>query len=257
MISEGFRNLIGNHAPTGWESGFSREQVRGLLGGEPLACVVLSLDIRMSTALMYEAKDLRAYAQVLAEFVSFVRGQLQESGGWFEKFTGDGLIGFWPHVGDREAPTMIDAVLRARFAMMVFRDVAMPQLRRNSQSFPSDVGLSAGLDLGLASLVEIGGHLNLVGKPVVGAVRMVNAAAAWEILANTSIGAFLHECPAKRLQEVGLSFERVVRPSKEYGSGQEVYSARLQTVVGAKRLVRKSEFPPSEAMPNNKSGDES
>ena len=89
--------------------------------------------------------------------------------------------------------------------------------------------MSIGLDAGPGFLVEIAGELTLVGPPVVGAVRMVNAASRpQEIFANVYLGEHLHDEQDGIYEALGMTATRESRPTKEYPKGQEVYALTFQ-----------------------------
>ena len=84
-----------------------------------------------------------------------------------------------------------------------------------------------GLDAGPGYLMKIADELTVVGSPVVGAVRMVTAAALEprEIVANVFLGR--NGCTRNRTASTRRWVSRstrTLRPSKEYPKGQEVYA---------------------------------
>jgi class 3 adenylate cyclase len=96
------------------------------------------------------------------------------------------------------------------------------------------VGLSIGLDAGPGFLVQIAGELTVVGPPVVGAVRMVTAAAGpQEIVANVYLGEHLHDEQDGIYEALGMTATRESRPTKEYPRGQEVYALTFDRTMGS------------------------
>jgi hypothetical protein len=107
----------------------------------------------------------------------------------------------------------------------LFHRRVLEDFRSNSRNLSGGVGLSMGLDGGPGYLVKIADELTVVGPPVVGAVRMVTAAAQpWEILANVYLGKRLSEEQAGVYEALGVTVAREFRPTKEYPRGQEVYA---------------------------------
>ena len=107
----------------------------------------------------------------------------------------------------------------------LFHRRVLEDFRSNSRNLSSGVGLSIGLDAGPGYLVKIADELTIVGSPVVGAVRMVTAAALpHEIVANVYLGGRLHDEQDGVYEELGVIVARELRPTKEYPKGQEVYS---------------------------------
>jgi hypothetical protein len=72
-------------------------------------------------------------------------------------------------------------------------------------------------------LVKIADELTVVGSPVVGAVRMVTAAASHEIVANVFLGERLRHEQDGVYEALGVTADRAFRPTKEYPRGQEMY----------------------------------
>ena len=86
-----------------------------------------------------------------------------------------------------------------------------------------------GLDAGPGYLVKIADELTVVGSPVVGAVRMVTAAALpQEIVANVYLGERLHAGQDGVYEALGVTVTREFRPTKEYPRGQEVYALTFE-----------------------------
>ena len=101
----------------------------------------------------------------------------------------------------------------------------LDDFRANSRNLSSGVGLSIGLDAGPGYVVKIADELTIVGPPVVGAVRMVNAASTpREIVANVYLGERLHDEQDGAYEALGMAVTREFRPTKEYPRGQEVYT---------------------------------
>ena len=178
---------------------------------------VMAADIRESTLLMKEAVRFEQFAKIMDKFVSAVRSGIGTPGGWFDKFTGDGFLAYWI------APSTPKEEYQRRLIELFHRRV-LEDFRRNSRNLSDGVGLSIGLDAGPGFLVEIAGELTLVGPPVVGAVRMVNAASRpQEIFANVYLGEHLLDEQSGIYEALGMTATRESRPTKEYPNGQEVY----------------------------------
>ncbi len=217
------------HAPPAW--------VREPVGNRSHACenldqllttpatipvLVLCADIRKSTIVMRESIDLLAYGDTLGAFIEAARDAVKRSGGWFDKFTGDGFLAYWIPAnagrnaqsgvpGERPArsegfdsfeewmlTTVASAADVAADLLNMFERVSLPAFRTNMQNLPDGIGLSIGIDGGAASLVEIAGDLTLVGQPVVGSVRMVSLAEPWETIANVFVGELLMRAEASQ-----------------------------------------------------------
>jgi len=194
---------------------------------------VLALDIRRSTFLMKEAVDFDEYAGTLNGFIDSARQAIRDLyRGWFDKFTGDGFLCYWvveeaehDDYHDAYVRTMRRVITMAQAARDIYEEVTLEQIRHNTRNLPAGVGVSIGLDAGPGYLVEMGGDLTIVGPPVVGAVRMVEAAKfPREIVANVYVGGTLSALKASTGEDhMDVDIRREMRPTKEYREGQEVY----------------------------------
>jgi class 3 adenylate cyclase len=225
--------LLASHAPPDWEERFRRDELLdAVIDGEPIQMFVMAADIRESTMLMKEAIRFERFALVMDKFVSAVRRGIQGSGGWFDKFTGDGFLAYWimqagaPEEVERDfVQTAGNLVHTAQSLIELFHARVLEDFRANSRNLSAGVGLSIGLDAGPGYVVKIADELTIVGPPVVGAVRMVTAAASpREIVANVYLGERLHEEQDGAFEALGMTVEREFRPTKEYPRGQEVYA---------------------------------
>ena len=233
--------LLEPHAPPDWEQRFQRDQLLdAIIDTTPLQMFVMAADIRESTLLMKEAVRFEQFARIMDKFVSAVRSGIGTPGGWFDKFTGDGFLAYWI------APSTPEEEYQRRFVeaagnlahtahelIELFHRRVLEDFRRNSRNLSDGVGLAIGLDAGPGFLVEIAGELTLVGPPVVGAVRMVNAATRpQEIFANVYLGEHLHDEQDGIYEALGMTATRESRPTKEYPKGQEVYALTFRDAEG-------------------------
>jgi class 3 adenylate cyclase len=225
--------LFRAHAPPDWEQRFRRDELLdSVIDGEPIQMFVMAADIRESTTLMKESVKFERFALVMDKFVSSVRRGIRRSGGWFDKFTGDGFLAYWIVQSDtpdeyeeRFVQTAGDVAHTAHVLTDLFHRRVLEDFRSNSRNLSGGVGLSMGLDGGPGYLVKIADELTVVGSPVVGAVRMVTAAALpREIVANVYLGKRLSDGQDGVYEALGVNVIREFRPTKEYPKGQEVYS---------------------------------
>jgi class 3 adenylate cyclase len=225
--------LLRSHAPQDWGDRFRKDELLdAVIDGEPIQMFVMAADIRESTLLMKEAVKFELFAFVMDKFVTAVRRGIGRSGGWFDKFTGDGFLAYWivqSGPDDRYHEDFVQAagniVHSAHTLVDFFHRLVLEDFRSNSRNLPQGVGLSMGLDAGPGYLVQIAGELTVVGSPVVGAVRMVTAAALpREIIANVFLGERLRDEQDGVYKELSMTVTREYRPTKEYPRGQEVYA---------------------------------
>jgi class 3 adenylate cyclase len=225
--------LLKPHAPPDWDQRFRRDDLLdSVIDGHPIQMFVMAADIRESTTLMKESIRFEQFALVMDKFVSSVRRGIRNSGGWFDKFTGDGFLAYWivqdaepDRYEERFVQTAGDVAHTAHLLTDLFHRRVLEDFRSNSRNLSGGVGLSMGLDGGPGYLVEIADELTVVGPPVVGAVRMVTAAALpREIVANVYLGQRLSAGQDNVYEALGVTVTRERRPTKEYPRGQEVYA---------------------------------
>ena len=234
--------LLEPHAPADWENRFHKDQLLdAIVAGEPLTMFVMAADIRESTTLMKEAIKFERFARVMDKFVSSVRQGITRSGGWFDKFTGDGFLAYWivqsasKEEYDQNFVQAAGNISHTAHTLIdLFHRRVLEDFRSNSRNLSAGVGLSMGLDAGPGYLVEIAGDLTIVGPPVVGAVRMVTAAQTrGEIIANVYLGEHLQAEQSGVYEALGVTVSRDFRPTKEYPKGQEVYVLAFETAEPA------------------------
>jgi class 3 adenylate cyclase len=225
--------MLEPHAPPDWGQRFrTTELLDAVIDGEAVQMFVMAADIRESTTLMKESIRFERFASVMDRFVSSVRSGIRRSGGWFDKFTGDGFLAYWivqssppEEYEERFVQTAGDIAHTANELVDLFHRRVLEDFRANTRNLSAGVGLSMGLDAGPGYLVKIADELTIVGPPVVGAVRMVTAAAApQEIVANVFLGERLRDQQDGAFAALGVTVTREFRPTKEYPKGQEVYA---------------------------------
>ena len=233
--------LLEKHAPPDWEERFRKDELLdAIIDTTPLQMFVMAADIRESTLLMKEAVQFERFAKIMDKFVSAVRSGIGTPGGWFDKFTGDGFLAYWitpaspkEEYQRRFVEAAGNLAHTAHELIELFHRRVLEDFRRNSRNLSDGVGLAIGLDAGPGFLVEIAGELTLVGPPVVGAVRMVNAASRpQEIFANVYLGEHLHDEQEGIYRALGMTATRESRPTKEYPKGQEVYALSFKAIEG-------------------------
>ncbi len=147
---------------------------------ETCDAVIMSVDIRRSTELMLKARTPQLYAEFIRSLCVNLTGIILENYGVFDKFTGDGILAFFPKFYSGE-----DAIYWAIRASQLCHECFERHYQQNRRCFVSvilDVGLGIGIDWGSTHLVKIQDGLTVIGTPVVYACRMSQAKAGQTLL---------------------------------------------------------------------------
>jgi class 3 adenylate cyclase len=178
--------------PALWPNSREARRVRkAALDRRETDVVVLAADIRHSTDLMGHAVDQYVFAATMEAFVAASRDCVWRNRGWFANFTGDGFLAFWPTTEGTRNTSVERALLAISELFAEFESVHIPRFASNARQYREDTGLSIGLDHGEVAVVEVGEGATVVGRPVVGATRLVSAGYEWEVLANNHLGVYL------------------------------------------------------------------
>jgi class 3 adenylate cyclase len=142
---------------------------------------VMSIDIRRSTELMAKARTPGQFAVFMTELCTELARVIIDNYGIVDKFTGDGVLAFFPdfYAGGDDAG--IRAVSAADLCHKIFQE-KYKAYRTSFLSVLTGVGLGIGIDHGVAHLVQMVGNLTVVGIPVVYACRMSGAEAGMTLL---------------------------------------------------------------------------
>lgn len=153
--------------------------------------VVMSIDIRRSTELMLKAKTPIHYA----EFITGLSNQLSEiiltNYGIFDKFTGDGILAFFPEFYSGE--DAIGYALKAAQKCHAYFDSYYHDNRSMFKSVVKKIGLGIGIDLGNCVITRISNDITVVGEPVVYACRFSSADANTTVLNQTAFETLLEK----------------------------------------------------------------
>jgi class 3 adenylate cyclase len=146
----------------------------------PFSAFVVSIDIRRSTALMLKTKSALHFAKFITSLSDKLRQIVIDEFGVFDKFTGDGILAFFP-----ESFSGKDAGLRAVRAAQACHQEFQRHYRQNWHAFKAiikDTGLGIGIDYGQVQAIWIGDEFTVVGEPVVYACRLGAAKAETTLL---------------------------------------------------------------------------
>lgn len=142
--------------------------------------VVVSIDIRRSTELMLKARRPELFSKFITELSQKLSEVILTNYGVFDKFTGDGILAFFPKFYSGE-----HAIIRALKAADECHTVFNEHYKKSRECFNvfiKDVGLGIGIDFGTVTLVNTRNELTVVGIPVVYACRMGGAKAGDTLL---------------------------------------------------------------------------
>ncbi|MCR9117250.1 MAG: hypothetical protein NXI22_09935 [bacterium] len=134
---------------------------------------IVSIDLRRSTELMLKARTPEHFAKFITVLAKALKEIIVINLGVFDKFTGDGVLAFFPtfYSGESAGLRVIEAAGEChKFFEQHYRDC-----RDCFQSVLKDVGLGIGIDRGEVNLVQMESELTVVGAPVVYACRLGGA----------------------------------------------------------------------------------
>lgn len=142
--------------------------------------IVVSIDIRRSTELMLKARKPELYSDFITELSRRLGAIILENYGVFDKFTGDGILAFFPKFYSGK-----QAIKNALKAAYECHQVFFDHYNNSKSSFSvfiKDIGLGIGIDAGDVTLVNNQNELTVVGVPVVYSCRMSSAKAGETLL---------------------------------------------------------------------------
>lgn len=146
-----------------------RRKFDGALQNKRNKAFVLSVDIRRSTDLMLQSITPTAFAEFITGLVDDIRSAIFEFHGVYDKFTGDGVLAFFPEFFS-EKDSGLRALMTAEKCHRIFK-------KRHDESLQSfhnpqwNAGLGIGISYGDVELVQEWERLTVVGRPVVYACR--------------------------------------------------------------------------------------
>jgi len=173
--------LFYNVHPDAWEKLKNDETFRKSFYMEtPCPMFIMSIDIRKLTDLMLNAKDPKSYQDFIITLCTQLKQIILDNYGVFDKFTGDGVLAFFPqfYTGEEAAYCAIKAAAECH-------DFFSAHYKKNRSCFTvilKDIGLGIGIDFGETQLVNVQDWLTVIGTPVVYACRLSSVEAGHTLL---------------------------------------------------------------------------
>lgn len=186
---------------------------------------LLSIDIRKSHDLMAKAIEPKEFARFIHTLCSRLSETIKQHHGVFDKFTGDGILAFFPKFYSGPDAAML-AVQAAAQCHAVFHE----EYEKHKDGFSTvhaDAGLGIGIDYGAVTLVRDFGGLTVVGMPVVYACRLSGAPAGMTLLNRQAYRLVVADYGAY------CSFEEEKIEIKHEGN-----------IVGYRPIMREKQFTP-------------
>jgi class 3 adenylate cyclase len=161
--------------------------------------VVMSIDIRRSTELMLKAKKPSDFSEFITAISESLAEIVKENYGIFDKFTGDGVLAFFPKFYSGE-DALLRAIIAAHKCHLAFNKIYNSH-RTSFSVVIKDIGLGIGIDYGNVALVNNSRELTVVGVPVVYACRFSGAKAGDTLLNQSAREEVVRHCKTSVIME--------------------------------------------------------
>lgn len=183
LKKESLQRLLTRTTPESHQKLLEDEIFRSSLEGGSTQAYVMSIDLRRSTDLMLKARSPELFAEFIHAIAMSLRKAVIEEYGVFDKFTGDGILAFFPEnfSGKDSGYRAIQVASRCHFEFSKLYS----EHRKCFDVILKDVGLGVGIDYGTVNVTSIG-DLTVVGTPVVYACRLGAAPAGHTYLNQTA-----------------------------------------------------------------------
>lgn len=155
--------------------------------------IVVYGDIRRSQDLMIYTIGQDRFEDMLIKFFDSVRNIFDQSMGIFDKFTGDGFIGYFnEYLCDEHGKNFVECFIEFLKKCMEFSESLFYEWKRYLRKLPEqDIMLSIGADVGKLYFGDRYGHLICIGDAIVWAQRMCSAAPSGVIYINNLLANLL------------------------------------------------------------------
>ncbi len=155
--------------------------------------IVIYGDIRRSQDLMIYTIGQDRFEEMMVRFFDSVRNIFDKSIGIFDKFTGDGFLGYFnEYLCGERGKNFEECFVTFVKQCMEFSESLFREWKRHVRKLPDEnIMLSIGADLGEIYFGDRGGHLVCIGDAIVWAQRMCSAAPAGAVYINNLLANLL------------------------------------------------------------------
>ena len=166
--------------------------------------IVIYGDIRRSQDLMLYTLGEERFEDFMTRFFESTRKLFSENLGIFDKFTGDGFLGYFnDYLCERRNKKFVECFLEFVRQSIKTSESLFTEWKKYVRKLPEkDIMLSLGADVGKIHYGDRGGHLVCMGDAIVWAERMCSAAPAGETYVNNLLANLLSDREDVRLSHV-------------------------------------------------------
>lgn len=153
--------------------------------GEYRSLVIIA-DIRRSQDLMTYGKDPGEYCERIVKFIAETRDILKRSCGIYDRFTGDGFVGYFSeYMCKQQGKDFYEMMLKSCREIIEFSEPFFAEWTSTIRKIPdTEIGLAIGVDEGVISYRDINNQLFAIGDACVWATRMCAAGSKGDIVIN-------------------------------------------------------------------------
>jgi len=175
------------------ESLYEYDQTLDIQKFSTLQTIVVYGDIRRSQDLMIYTIGHERFEDMMIRFFESIRDLFDKNLGIFDKFTGDGFLGYFNEYLCREGgKDFVECFLKFSRQCLEITESLFNEWKRYVRKLPDqDIMLSIGADVGEIYFGDRHGHLVCIGDVIVWAQRMCSAAPASSIYVNNLLANLL------------------------------------------------------------------
>jgi class 3 adenylate cyclase len=167
--------------------------------------VVVYGDIKRSQDLMTYTIGPKRFQEMMIRFLESVRNLFDDNLGIFDKFTGDGFLGYFnEYLCSEQRENFLECFVRFSRQCIETSYLIFNDWKKWVRKLPEeDIMLSIGADAGEIYFGDEKGHLICIGDSIVWAQRMCAAAPAGKIYVNNILASLLKDREGVQLLPVG------------------------------------------------------